>query len=196
MHWKTALSWLGIALTFLAFAPYIRRILSGGVTPHAMSWAIWAGSTIAVFVAQLSSGAGTGAWPIGVSAVVTASIAMLAYRKGGQWAAHPSDWVFLLVASSALPVWFATSEPLWAVLILTMVDLAGFGPTLRKAYIEPWSESLMFFLVMALRNGLVVAALERYNAATILFPAVIGLACLATVGVLASRRVAARRSSA
>ena len=79
---------------------------------------------------------------------------------------------------TALPIWYLTSDPLWAVVILTTVDVLGFAPTFRRSYILPFEEQLMFYVVMALRNLFVLSALESYSLTTVLFPATIGLACL------------------
>ena len=73
---------------------------------------------------------------------------------------------------------YLTSDPLWAVVILTTVDMLGFAPTFRRSYIFPFEEQLMFYVVMALRNLVVISALENYSLTTVLFPATIGLACL------------------
>jgi hypothetical protein len=81
-----------------------------------------------------------------------------------------------------------TADPLWAVVILTTVDVLGFGPTLRKAYHFPHSESLLFFTLMAARNLLSMLALEHYSVTTVLFPAVIAVACLLLIGTLCYRR--------
>ena len=87
-----------------------------------------------VFLAQLEDGGGTGAWPIGVSGIITIFIALLAYIKRADISITRTDWLFLVAALSSLPFWYFTSDPLWAVVILTTVDVLGFGPTARKAY--------------------------------------------------------------
>jgi hypothetical protein len=69
------------------------------------------------------------------------------------------DWAFLAAALAALPGWALTDDPLSAVLLLTCVDLAGFGPTFRSAYHRPYDEPIVFYLLGTLRNGLAVAAL-------------------------------------
>lgn len=84
--------------------------------------------------------------------------------------------------------WYFTSDPLWAVVILTVVDLFGFGPTVRKGYNFPRSESLLFFSLFAARNILVIMALENYSLTTVLFPAVIAAACLFLILLIAYRR--------
>ena len=97
----------------------------------------------------------------------------------------------LAVFSAALvsiPVWYFTSDPVWAVVILTAVDVMGFGPTIRKVYSLPYSESLVFFLIFAARDALVIAALENYTVTTMLFPASIVISCLAVSMIVMVRR--------
>ena len=143
---KDVLSAAAIVLTFAIFVPYIRSIRQGQTKPHVFSWVIWGLSTFVVFLAQLAGSGGVGAWPIGVSGVITAYIAVLAYRKQSDTAITRSDWAFFAVALAALPCWFFTSDPLWAVVILTGLDLAGFGPTFRSAYARPHDERIALLL--------------------------------------------------
>lgn len=190
--YKELLSLIGILLTMAIFVPYIRSILHGRIRPHVFSWFIWAQVTCVVFLAQLLSGGGLGAWPIGLSGLMTGYVAVLAYRQGMDRGISRSDWVFLWAALSAIPCWFITSDPLWAVVILTGVDLAGFGPTFRSAYACPHQEHMGFYALIGLRNAIAVMALERYSLTTVLFPATTGLACLILVVMIwyQRRRVA------
>lgn len=188
MDLKEISSALAVALTFTLFVPYIRGILNGSLRPHYFSWLIWGGGTLTVAFAQLAGGAGIGAWPIGVSGLITIYIAVLAYRRRSYTVVTRADWMFLLAAASAFPAWYASADPLWAVVILTAADLIGFGPTIRRAYAQPYEESLHFFALGALRNLLVVVALEEYSVTTVLFPAAVGIACLLLALLLALRR--------
>ncbi len=72
--------------------------------------------------------------------------------------------------------------------ILTTVDVFGFVPTIRKAYLAPYSESLPFFAVFTARNIIVILALENYSVTTVLFPAVIAAACMLLVALIVYRR--------
>ncbi len=89
---------------------------------------------------------------------------------------------------ASLPFWYFTSNPLWAVIILTTVDIFGFGPTVRKAYIEPFEEQLTFFALFTVRNIIAIMALENYSLTTVLFPAAIALSCLLLILVVLYRR--------
>jgi hypothetical protein len=186
--YKQLLSAIAIALTFIAFVPYIRSIKRGETNPHVFSWVIWGLTTFVVFLAQLAGHGGLGAWPIGVSGVITIYIALLAYMKRSDLHITKMDWLFFVGALSALPFWIFTSDPVWAVIILTAVDLAGFAPTLRRAYTHPHEEKMLFFAIFAIRNGLVILALQHYSLTTALFPAAVGIACLLLILLVTYRR--------
>ena len=188
MAYKELLSAVAIALTFIAFLPYIRSIAQGTIKPHVFSWVIWGSTTFVVFLAQLADNGGAGAWPIGVSGVITIFVALLAYIKRADITITKTDWLFLTSAMSALPFWYLTSDPLWAVVILTTVDVLGFGPTIRKGYRYPHQESLSFFALFTARNLIVILALENYSVTTVLFPAVIAAACALLIIMVSYRR--------
>ncbi len=176
---------LAMALTLVGFYPYLRGILSGSTRPHVFSWVIWASTTLVVFFAQIEAGGGVGAWPVGLSGVLTTLIAVLAWRRRSDVSITRADWVFLVLALSSLPLWYLTDDAMWAVVVLTVVDLLGFGPTFRKVWAAPQSESCGFYGLFALRNTAVVLALEQHSFATVLFPAAIGVACVALVLLIA-----------
>jgi hypothetical protein len=185
---KTIISLIAIVLTFLAFIPYLIGILQGTTKPHVFSWVIWGATTFVVFLAQLEGHAGVGAWPIGISGMITILIACLAYLKRHDITITPKDWLFFIAALSALPIWYYMNDPLWAVIILTIVDILGFMPTVRKVYHSPYSEPLSFIALFFIRNILVIFALEHYSLTTVLFPAVIAVACLLLIVLMLIRR--------
>lgn len=188
MTYKGFFSAIAIVLTFIAFIPYICSILKNEIKPHVFSWVIWGSTTFIVFFAQLEGGGGVGAWPIGISGLITIYVAFLAAVKKSDCTITRLDWCFFLLAMASLPIWYATSDPLWAVLILTTVDLLGFGPTVRKAYAQPLEESLVFFSVFMMRNIVVITALEYYSLTTVLFPAAIAAACFLLIIMVTIRR--------
>lgn len=185
---KEFLSVIAILLTFIAFFPYIRSILQNKTRPHVFSWIIWGSVTFVVFLAQLAGKGGVGAWPIGVSGLITIYVAVLAYLKKADSTITHSDWIFLSLAMTALPVWYVTSDPLYAVVILTTVDMLGFGPTIRKAWYHPFDEHLTFYLLIAIRNLVSIMALAHYSVTTMLFPAMTAGGCLVLIIMVLQRR--------
>lgn len=190
---KEFLSIIAIAITFIAFVPYIRSIHQGKTKPHMFSWIIWASVTFIIFLAQLSDKGGAGAWPIGVSGLITLYVAIIAYLKKSDIQITKKDRIFFLLAITALPIWYFTSNPLWAVVILTTIDLIGFAPTFRKAYHHPYEEQLLFFVLIAARNLISIMALENYSLTTILFPAATALACILFIQITMIRRTIIKR---
>jgi hypothetical protein len=166
-----------ILLTIGAYVPYLHAIRRGVVKPHFYSWLIWSLTTSIVFVAQLAADGGAGAWPTGVSALITLYVALLALWLKSDISVTRTDRLFLVAALASLPTWFLTADPLWSVVILTMVDALGFGPTLRKLWHYPLEESLLFYALFALRSLLSIVALQTLNLTTVLFPAMMVVAC-------------------
>jgi len=194
--YKELLAAAAICLTFAMYVPYVRSIRAGRTKPHALSWITWALGAFVVFLAQLAGHAGAGAWPIGVSGLLTAYIAVLAYRNRTDTSATRTDWVFLAIAVAALPCWLLTSDPLLAVALLTGVELAGFGPTFRFALAHPQEERIGFYFLGAVRNALAVVALEHYSLITVLFPAAKGVVCVILVTAIGYRRTQLRLQAA
>lgn len=188
MDFRYFLSAIAIGLTLFAFFPYIQSIRNGQTRPHVFSWIIWGTSTFVVFLAQLAGKGGAGAWPIGVSGVITMYVAWLAYTKKTDNVITFIDRVFFVSAMSSLPFWYLTSDPLWAVVILTVVDLLGFGPTFKKAYARPDEEQLLFFGLITLRNLISIAALQYFSLTTVLFPAALSIAGMIFIGMVLCRR--------
>lgn len=185
---KLILSAVAVVITLVIYVPYVRSIVRGDVRPHVFSWIIWGLTTFIVFLAQLSDAGGIGAWPIGLSGTLTILVAILAWRKRADVSITRADWVFFLSAIASLPLWYATSDPALAVIILTAIDVLGFGPTVRKTYDQPYSESMLFFFLFAIRNLIVIPALEHHSVATVLFPATISVVCLLLISMALWRR--------
>lgn len=188
MNIKEILSATAVVLTVFAFLPYIRSIRRGRTKPHVFSWVIWGAVTLVVFFAQVAGKGGVGAWPVGVGSLLTSYIAILAYVKKGDISITRTDWWFLGFALSSLPLWYLTSNPLSAVIILTLVDLAGYGPTVKKVQMRPFEEDLTVFALMGTRNVIAIAAMEHYSLTTVLFPGVTAVACLSFILMVVSRR--------
>lgn len=185
---RTLLSFVAITLTFIAYFPYVRSILRGESKPHVFSWVIWGLTTFVVFFAQLQDGGGRGAWPIGVSGLISIGVAFLAWQRHEKSSITPSDWVFFAIALGSIPLWYFTETPLWSVITLTVAEVLGFGPTLRKVYAHPYEENLTFWSILTARNVIAIAALDHLSWITTLFPALAAAACLATVLVALRQR--------
>jgi len=185
---KETLGIIAVVMTIIAFLPYIRSIQRGETKPHVFSWVIWGLTTFVVFLGQMADGGGAGAWAIGVSGIITMYVAWLAYTKKSDIQITKVDWTFFIIALCALPLWYINDDPLWTVVILTSIDVLGFGSTFRKSYYKPFDEQLSFYVWMTSRNVISIAALMHYSVTTVIFPALTGFLALLFILMLLVRR--------
>ena len=167
---KTALGIIATAMAFVSYIPYIRNMLSGKTKPHAFSWLVWGTLTAIAFVGQVSEGAGPGAWVTGFTACVSFFIFVTVLRTGEKDIAK-SDWLSLVGAGIAMLLWWATSDPLIAVILITLIDALGFFPTFRKSYHKPYEETAITFAISGLKFVIAIIALENLTPTTWLYPA-------------------------
>ncbi|TGK87461.1 hypothetical protein EHQ24_02720 [Leptospira noumeaensis] len=186
---RSLITGIAIFLTFYAYIPYIKGIWTGTIRPHVFSWIIWGATTFIVFFAQIAGNGGVGSLPIGVSGIITILVAYIAYRKRGDIEITKFDWFFFGLAVSSLPFWFYFSDPLAAVIVLSIADILGFIPTFRKGYFLPNSEPVGFYLIFLFRNFLAMAGLAEWNTTTLLFPGSAGIACVVFVVMVKIRKI-------
>jgi len=185
---KPVLGTLATVLTIVAFLPYIHSIFHGQTRPHVFTWIIWGLVSGIAFLAVLQARGGAGAWPIGFSCAVSLFVAGLAYVKRADLTITHTDRLLFVSALAAMPLWVAANDPLWAVVLITLIELLGFGPTLRKTWLNPHSESMSFLAILIVRNALIIAALDRHTVTTVLFSAASAAACGLLIAVMVWRR--------
>jgi hypothetical protein len=168
MTYSEAFGVLAVALGLINYATYLRAMLAGQTKPHFFTWLVWLATGAIATLAQISGGAGAGAWG-NISMVLYFIIVLALCPKYGYLKATRSDWVCLLLALAAIPVWLATDNALYAVIIATLIDALGFIPTIRKTWALPYSESLTSYAWGAGRLTASLLALEQFTLVTALF---------------------------
>ena len=182
--------WLGlvsVAVALIAYLPYIGAALAGKIKPHAFSWIIWTLITAISFTAQWTGDAGPGSWATAATTVFCALISVLALVKGEKNITR-GDWISFIAALMAIPLWHFTKEPLYAVILITLIDALGFYPSFRKAWLRPWEEMYFTFLLSSVKFGFAVMAIEDYSLVTALHPSSLVFTNFAFVLMLFWRR--------
>ncbi|RQR59092.1 hypothetical protein DIE18_19385 [Burkholderia sp. Bp9125] len=170
---------IGSAVSLLAAIPYGFAIFRRAVRPHLFTWLIWSVVTAIAAAGQWVAGAGPSAWcTAAIAATCFLTFVASIFRGERGWAV--SDWVFLGAAISAIPVWVLTKDPTVSVCLVTLIELAGLGPTIRKTFRDPWSESLAYFALCVAKYALAVLALRTWSLAVAFYP-IVNIA--ASVGV-------------
>lgn len=164
---------LGIIATFLVFVgyfPYLRDIIKGKTKPHLYSWFLWAFVTAIAFGLQFSAGAGSGSFVTLAAAIMCVAVIVLGLLQKSKIKIIKVDTVFLILAFIALGLWLIAKQPVLSVILATIIDLLAFVPTIRKTWDNPHTETMSFYFLNALRFGLAVIALQKYNIVTTLYP--------------------------
>ncbi len=169
MDVRDILGGLATLIALISYIPYIRTIFTGTTKPHGFSWFVFGVLMVIGFIAQISDHAGAGAWVTGFSALVCFFIAGLSVFKG-TFTPTRSDWIAFTGALMAIPIWMMTDNPLYAVILITIIDVLAFYPTFRKAYILPHEELLFTYLLSVVKFILGVMALENISVITALYP--------------------------
>lgn len=183
-------------LGFIGFAPYIWNILRGKTRPHIFSWYLWALFNGIAGFAQLSDGGGAGAWVNLSGCAFTLFIAVLATIKNGRKDIVRSDWYALWGAIAAIGIWLITQNPLWSVILITLIDMVAFYPTFRKGWLRPYEDMASVFSLSAIKHIIGIIALQNYTLTTWLFPASLVLTNIVFVAMILWRRSTIKNNAA
>lgn len=174
LTYKPILGIVAVAIGFVSYVPYFKGILSGRTKPHAFSWLVWATLNAIAFAAQVVGKSGPGAWVTGCTALMCTCIFVLALMKGERKFAT-FDWLSLGGAALALLLWQLTDMPVVAVALITLTDVLGFLPTLKKGFLKPREENVAHFALGSISVLVALFAIETLTLTTWLYPAAIML---------------------
>jgi len=184
---KEILGGLSVMLGMVSYVIYIWGIYQGVTKPHLFTWLIWGILMSIAFTVQVVEKAGPGAWNLGISALITFFIAGASFFYGEKNITR-SDWTSFIIALLAIPVWKMTGNPLWAVVIASMINIAASFPTFRKSWIKPWEEPVLSYFIFAMQFILSIFAMERITTAIVFYPTTIIVMNLLLIMMLLWRR--------
>lgn len=195
MDFKLILATIAGIMTIAAYFPYVRDMFRGTTKPHAYTWLIWA---ITQGTASTAIWFGQGGWGALAFIAGTACVIIVFFLslKFGTRNITRGDTIVLILALLAIVVWWQTSNPLPAVLMASGIDTAGYIPTYRKIWSEPWSETLSFWYTMIVIIVLSIVALSSYNVLTVTYPAIMLLCNFVLVTLSLWRRRTHRAATA
>lgn len=172
MELKIILSLIAIAMLIGSYYFYVKDILYGSCRPHLFTWIIWFGATLIAMFGQFSDKAGAGAWVTMASAFFCFIIIGLSFKYGEKKITR-FDWVCLSTVMLAFGLWFLADQLLWSVVLVTIIDVLGYLPSVKKSLRDPHNENAEIYIVSGFRSVLAVAALSHFSVLTLLFPGVL-----------------------
>jgi hypothetical protein len=169
LNYRVLLGGIAAVLGVIGFLPYFRNLLGGKTKPHTFSWLIWGVLSSITFTAQVVSGAGPGAWIIAVAAILSLGVFVIAIFKGEKEITSV-DEISLGAAGFGIVLWIVTTNPLWSVIIVSIVDAVGYIPTFRKTYKQPYEETLSLYFLSSISFVISLFALQVVSLTTALYP--------------------------
>lgn len=167
---KLIISLIAVVLDIYGYFPYFRDIFRKKTKPHLYTWLIWAITQGTATVIIWQGGGKYAVLSFVLGTILVVSIFLLSFKYGTKNITR-SDIYVLFVALSAIIVWWGLENPLLAILMVSVIDGLAYIPTIRKSFEEPWSETLLFWFVMASINILIIISISEYNLLTVTYPA-------------------------
>lgn len=158
-----------VILATARYGTYFYTIYKGETKPHAFSWLLW-GTVVGIgtFV-QFSINGGPSAWALAFVSVSCLIIAFWAFFIGEKNYTK-SDWIALTACAFAIPVWHATANPIYALIIIIFIDFLTYWPTIRKSYHKPDTEPPISYGMAGMRYFLMLFAVPDPTWQSLMYP--------------------------
>lgn len=168
--WKNIIGIVATLLVFIGYIPYIKDIIKGKTKPHMYSWFVWGISTLIAFGLQFSGSAGIGSLVTLAAGLICFLVIGLGFKYKVKVKITQSDTIFLILSLFTLVLWLLAHQPVLSSILITIIGLLGFVPTVRKSWQAPYSETLSFYFINTFRFLLNILALPVYTIVTALYP--------------------------
>lgn len=166
---KEIFGYISVVFALLSMLPYMFTVHKGKTKPHLFSWVIWAIPTAVVFTGQVISGAGAGAWASGFTLLCNIFIVFQSFKYADKNITR-SDWIYFISGLTAIPLWIIAKDPLYSIILSTIIDMIAFGPTVRKSWNKPYDESVTTYIMCPPKHVFALLAMQNYSLVNIIFP--------------------------
>lgn len=166
---KPTIAIIAAILAIIGNVSYLKDVFKEKVHPHPYTWFIWSIVSMTTFFGGLAKGAGIGALPTGIAEGFTIIIFLFSLKylfQGKAGHIRMIDNYFLAIALLGLIPWALTKDPTISVIIVVLIDIVAFMPTLRKTWKHPDTEQPLLYKMNVGRHILTLFSLGSYNIAT------------------------------
>jgi hypothetical protein len=160
-------------LSMIAFFPYIIDTIQGRSLPQRASWLIWSVLGSVALASQISEGATDSLWFAGIQVGGTVLIFALSLWRGTGVLMRRSDYKVLFAAAVGIGLWYLTDTPAYALIISIGVSLLGGAVTVAKAYANPSSETMSFWIWSGVSAVFAILSVGAWDPMMIAYPAYI-----------------------
>ncbi len=176
---------LGALIGFGTVIVYVRDTLRGRTQPNRVTWLLWGLAPMLAFAAELNDHVGLGSlmtFSVGFNPLLVLAASFV--NPHGSWHIGTFDYLCGGLSLLGTIAWIATSNSDVALTAAIVADGLAALPTVRKALINPASESGAIFAGGIVNGSITLLAARRFDAAHIAFPLYIVLVNLALTVIL------------
>jgi hypothetical protein len=159
------------AINLFGCAAYVNDTLRGRSYPNRVTWFLWSLAPLIAFAAEVQQGVG---WTSVMTFMVGFSPLMVLVASFIGRHAYLRITRFDLACGSlsivALLAWRITGEGNVAILFSLLADLLAAVPTLRKAYLQPHTETALAFLCSGISAVITILTITDWSFAVAAFP--------------------------
>jgi hypothetical protein len=168
----TVLSGLTIAI---AYIPFIMGTIQGRVVPNRASWLVWFVQDVLMASSAIMAGVGPAAvmpviWGLGATVML-----ILSLTKGTRGAFTGLEKACLVLSGLGILLWATTGAPRLALVASVSAACIGGVPTVVKAWVKPWTETMSGWLLMILGTVFSCLAIQKWTFDSGFLPIVMGL---------------------
>lgn len=165
---------LAAALSLVGVFGYIRDTLAGTTSPHRVTWGLWGLEGVLAFVVEIQQHVGLASIMTLMLGLVPLVVVAASFRSPGSgWKIGVFDVVCGAISILGIVSWGFIHQPTFALVSFVAADTTAALPTLRKAWLEPSSESSWVFFMGVLNTGITLLTLQHVTTAGALFPGAI-----------------------
>ncbi len=161
-----------VALGIVSQGIYLVSIFQGKTKPHLFTWLVWTIISGIGYAAQVHDNAGPGAWVMGLTCLCSAYTAILCLKYGEKTFTR-GDKIALCSSLFAILPWMMTEDPLGSVILISIIDVVAFYPTIRKSWMKPDEENLTSYNLASGKLIISVFAMTNLTVTTALYPVAI-----------------------
>ena len=160
---------LAIIASFIRYSTYALSIYRKQTKPHVFSWFNWGLLVTFGAVAQYRLEGGASVWGLTFVAATCFLFAIWALFVGEKNITR-SDWATFVAALIVIVIWQITANPFLGVVLIILIDLLTYWPTIRKSWDNPWGEPPVSYFWAGLRYFFLLFAVPNPNISNLLYP--------------------------
>ncbi len=168
MFWSPLFALIASLIAIAVEWRYIYTIIMRRTIPNFTGWFIIALSMSFVFFSSLSAWAGSAIWLIGTLTILHTIEAILSLFYGSFRITRFEKWLIIL-AFLSLGIWYLSDNPLYTLIINTLIDSCGMLAISYKLFRFPDTEDRLAWAISALVYGIDLLAVTEWNIANTFF---------------------------